>query len=228
MTALRVVSYNVRSLRDDADAVGRVLFGLDADVVCLQEAPRFLRWRQSLERLAVRSGLAYVAGGRPTGGSALLAGPRVDVLTTQEVLFAQTPELHQRGVTLARLRTAGGARVTVASTHLGLDAAERVRHLRELLAAVEALPSPLSVIAGDLNEGPEGPVWRHLAEQWGVDTCAGTGEPTFPARRPRARIDGVFVQGPVVVDGCRVVDHPDVLVASDHRPVVTDLELPRS
>jgi endonuclease/exonuclease/phosphatase family metal-dependent hydrolase len=220
---LRVVTYNVRSLRDGADAVARVLFGLDPDVVCLQEAPQFHSWRQSLERLARQSGLSYVAGGRPTAGSALLAGPRVSIEARREVLFAKSPDLHQRGVTLTRLRLDRGAGVTVASTHLGLDAAERIRHLRELLEAVESVPSPVSVIGGDFNEGPAGPVWRHLAEQWGADTCVGSGELTFPAPRPRTRIDGIFVRGDVVVDCCRVVDYPDVLVASDHRPVVTEL-----
>jgi endonuclease/exonuclease/phosphatase family metal-dependent hydrolase len=222
--SLRVVSYNVRSLRDDRRAVSRLLFGLDADVVCVQEAPRLLFWRWRGQRMARRAGLRFVAGGRTTGGSALLVGPRMEVVETREVRFPKSPELFQRGVTLARLRTPRGESVTVASTHLGLDADERVRHLDDLLAAVGRLPSPVVVLAGDLNEGPDGPVWRELAGSW-VDSGAGTAEPTFPARRPRRRIDGVFVRGPALVTGCRVVEHPDVLVASDHRPVVADLDL---
>ncbi|MET0712639.1 MAG: endonuclease/exonuclease/phosphatase family protein, partial [Jiangellaceae bacterium] len=45
VVSLRVVTYNVRSLRDDRDALVRVIRGLSADVVCMQEAPRRLRWR---------------------------------------------------------------------------------------------------------------------------------------------------------------------------------------
>ena len=224
MGSLRLITYNVRSLRDDRRAVSRLLFGLDPDVVCVQEAPRFLFWRRSGRGMARRAGLAFVAGGRTTGGSALLVGRRVEVVETREVRFTTSPGLFQRGVTMARLRTAAGDSVTVASTHLGLDAEERVRHLEELLAAVGQLPSPVTVLAGDLNESPDGPVWQQLAGSW-VDCGAGTAEPTFPARRPRRRIDGVFVRGPVLVTGCRVVDHRDVLVASDHRPVVVDLDL---
>ncbi|MFC7643570.1 endonuclease/exonuclease/phosphatase family protein [Streptosporangium lutulentum] len=36
---IRVASYNVRSMRDDTAALGRVITGLRADVLCVQEAP---------------------------------------------------------------------------------------------------------------------------------------------------------------------------------------------
>ena len=39
---LRVATYNIRALRDDRRAVVRVITALDADLVCVQEAPRFL------------------------------------------------------------------------------------------------------------------------------------------------------------------------------------------
>ncbi|NUP69048.1 MAG: endonuclease/exonuclease/phosphatase, partial [Nonomuraea sp.] len=40
---VRVASYNVRSMRDSVPALGRVIAALRADLVCVQEAPRFAR-----------------------------------------------------------------------------------------------------------------------------------------------------------------------------------------
>ncbi|HEY2985649.1 MAG TPA: hypothetical protein VGJ38_15950, partial [Jatrophihabitantaceae bacterium] len=64
MPTLRLLCYNVRSLRDDEDAVARVIRGCEAHVVCVQEAPRFARWRSKNAALARRSGLVVVGGGR--------------------------------------------------------------------------------------------------------------------------------------------------------------------
>ena len=44
MSELRVLSYNVRSLRDDPEALGRVIRSAQPHVVLVQEAPRFWRW----------------------------------------------------------------------------------------------------------------------------------------------------------------------------------------
>ena len=49
---LRVATWNVRSLRDDARGVAAALRGLDADLVCVQEAPRLVGWRTSRARRA--------------------------------------------------------------------------------------------------------------------------------------------------------------------------------
>lgn len=36
---IRVLSYNVRSLRDDTEALARVIRACEPDLVCVQEAP---------------------------------------------------------------------------------------------------------------------------------------------------------------------------------------------
>ena len=51
MATVRIMSYNIRSLRDDRAAVVRVIRDVDPDVVCIQEAPRFFRWRAKCARL---------------------------------------------------------------------------------------------------------------------------------------------------------------------------------
>lgn len=228
---LRLVSYNIRSLRDDTTAVVRVLRRLEPDVVCLQETPRFLQWRSKLAGLARRSGLYYVDGGRPTGSTAVLSALRVGVVDRVERAFTRTPGLHQRGAALARLRLEG-VQFSVTSIHLGLDADERRRHLVELRALLAQHPDVPQLVAGDLNETPDKPVWRDLAsthtDAW---AAAPAGEElTFSADRPRRRIDGVLVSPQVEVVSCGVPDDLDSLTdyrrATDHRPLLAVLRLP--
>jgi endonuclease/exonuclease/phosphatase family metal-dependent hydrolase len=220
---LRVVSYNVRSLRDDRAALVRVIRELNPDVLCLQEAPRLLRWRARCAALARDTGLLYVGGGGTTGGAVMLASMRVDVQSMLEYRFSRTPRLHQRGA-VAALVAVGGAAAAVASVHLGLDADERLRHRGELVGLVDRFAADVTVLAGDLNELPDKPAWRAIAAEF-TDAGAADDTPTFSTRIPRRRIDGVFVRGPGRVTSYRVVDDVDVVAASDHRPVVADVEL---
>lgn len=227
MVRFRVLSYNVRSLRDDTSAIAEIIRDVDPDVVCLQEAPKYVRWRGKIAAFARRTELLYVAGGRTTGGAAMLTSLRVGVTEAQEHRLRRTPGLTRRGFVVATV-TKGGARLGVASIHLGLDPAERARHLTEITgllnrhgtqSSVEAL-----VVAGDLNERPEAPTWSRLATMF-VDAGAEDSTPTFSAAKPRRRIDAIFVRGPVEVLSYQVLDTPLVAIASDHRPVVADLHV---
>nr|WP_246211782.1 endonuclease/exonuclease/phosphatase family protein [Phytoactinopolyspora alkaliphila] len=235
---MRLVTYNVRSLRDDAGAVAQILRDLDPDVVCLQEAPKRLAWRGRCAALARRSHLLYAGGGGTSGGTALFTAIRVDIRDVQEHRLRRTPGLTRRGVVLASLAK-GPAHFGVASVHLGLDPAERARHLTDITGLMNRLirppglaadamtgaPVPVAVVAGDINEGDRAPTWSRLAAQY-RDAGAGDPTPTFSSARPRHRIDGVFVRGPAEVTSYQVLDSSLVQAASDHRPVVVDLVLP--
>ncbi len=229
---LRVLSYNVRSLRDDVHAVVRVIRRIAPDVVCVQEAPRFFRWRFKIADLARRANLSYVAGGRHAGATAILVAPRVDVRDRIERQFTKTRGLHQRGATMVKLQVAG-AELTATSIHMSLDGDERVRHLAELRELVETIPAPHRLIAGDVNETPDKPLWRGLAEvMQDAYACAPSGgELTYSADRPRRRIDGVFVTEGIKVLTCGVPQEPDALRdyvrATDHLPLVAELRIPR-
>ena len=228
MGVLRVASWNVRDLLGDPFALRRVLRSLRADVVCLQEAPRRLGggWRTS--RLARDAGLRHAAGGRLSGGTAVLLGPHVGV---RSLLAARLPVrgvlTRTRGVVLAELAAvsgpAAGLALTVACLHLPLEPDLRLRHARLAGRAIARRPSPY-VVCGDLNEPPGGPAWRELTTV-ASDPAPGAG-PTFPAGREHARLDAVLVGAGlrVVRYGDGDVDHADVLAATDHLPVVADLE----
>ena len=229
MPALRVMSYNIRSLRDDAAAVRRVIRHAEADVVCVQEAPRFLWWRRKCVHLARDCGLAIASGGRDAAANMLLVRPPVKVDSARSVLFTHDAGLHQRGVALAAFRWAGG-RVVVAGTHLDGYPEPRLRHVSELSAAIDAFADPgvLTVLAGDFNDDPASDVWEALS-RLGADAfaAAGTGEGlTLNVTDPTRRVDAIFAGPGVRVRSAWIIDSQDVRVASDHRPVLADLEVP--
>lgn len=223
MTEIRVLSYNVRALRDDAEAVSAVMRACAPDVVCVQEAPRFLRWRSKRAAIARKAGLVVATANRPAG-LMILVSMRTQVVSTSFRLLSKSPSLHQRAVCAASVRV-GGVLVDVASVHFSLDGDERQRHLPEVWSALPSRRSSL-VVAGDLNEGPDGPVWHELATElrdaW---TVAGVGAGhTYSAASPHRRIDGVFAGAGFDVVECRAVDDvPGVAVASDHLPVLATL-----
>jgi endonuclease/exonuclease/phosphatase family metal-dependent hydrolase len=170
---LRLLTYNVRSLRGSREAVAAVIAACRPDVVAVQEAPRFLRWRSKRAALARLSGLVVATADRP-GGLFVMTTLAVTVHGTRFALLPKSPRRHQRAVVSADV-SLGGVRWTIASIHLSLDADERLRHLPQLRAALDlhdndgdggggAGDAPL-VVAGDVNEEPGGAVWTQLATQ---------------------------------------------------------------
>jgi endonuclease/exonuclease/phosphatase family metal-dependent hydrolase len=219
-TDVRLLSYNVRSLRDDAHAVAAVIRACEPDLVCIQEAPRFFRWRSKCAALARESGLVIVTGGRPAAAMLLLASLRVRVVETQDVKLSKRRGLHQRGIALGTVEIAG-ARFAVASIHIALVASERLRHAGEILDVLAGYDVP-TIVAGDINEETDAPAWGMFADcyQDGYAVAPTGGEFTSTAKNPRRRIDAVFVDRRLDVVSCGVPDVPGIERASDHRPVL--------
>ncbi|MEO6711836.1 MAG: endonuclease/exonuclease/phosphatase family protein [Mycobacteriales bacterium] len=217
---LRVMSYNVQSLRMSVDALVDVIIDCRPDVVCLQEAPRFLMWRRRLNAFAGLCGLQIAAGHRRAGAVAVLVGPRVTVLDAAETRLRWRIGRHRRGVATVLLEF-DGQRLAVSSVHMSLYADERVAHLTAVIAAAERHGGAV-VIAGDINEQPGGATWHRFAGRYqDAYAVAPDGEElTFSATQPRRRIDAVFVDHALAVLGCGVPAHPRIPEASDHRPVL--------
>ncbi|GAB3596777.1 endonuclease/exonuclease/phosphatase family protein [Angustibacter peucedani] len=231
---LRLVSYNVRDLLDDRDAVAHVVRSLRADVLCLQEAPR--RWFDAhrLHRLAVETGLRTAAGARRSGGTAVLVHPRLDLVGAEASRLPVAGRFTRtRGYALATVEHSDGGRLTAVSVHLPLRETERADHAQRVLRRLHDLAAPPYVVAGDLNEPPDGPSWAALADLV-HDAVDPGGQPpgaTYPARAPRQRIDAVLLQEGVTLRTLRVAGTSDGLddavlrAASDHLPLVADVEL---
>jgi endonuclease/exonuclease/phosphatase family metal-dependent hydrolase len=224
-TGLRVLTWNVHDLLGDPLAVRRVLTSARADVVCLQEGHRLVRSRPRLAALARRAGLLFVDGGRVSAGTAMLCSPRT-VVTAVSAFPLPTRRFptRPRGAVIATVSLPGGAPLQVACVHLGLRPQERAEHVGILLDRLRQTDRDVAdgavVVAGDLNEPPDGPAWRTLATL--VGDPAPDAPRTFPARAPDRRIDAVLAGA-----GVEVVEYGrwqpaerDVRLASDHYPVL--------
>lgn len=227
---VRVLSYNVRSLRDDEDALARVVRACAPDLVFVQEAPRFFRWRKHAARLAAKSELVVLTGGATAAGPLLMCSLRATVERTEDVLLPLTPGLHRRGFATAVVRF-GGARVGAVSCHLSLRKDERYAQAGMLLDRVAALGVPHTLVAGDLNERPDGPSFTRLAKElqdgWAVSPWGG--EYTSPSGAPHQRIDAILATPGVEFLGCGVpTDLPeaDLRAATDHLPVLAAVRIP--
>ncbi|MFF7329187.1 endonuclease/exonuclease/phosphatase family protein [Streptomyces sp. NPDC008150] len=230
---VRVLSYNVRSMRDDTAALARVIGACAPDLVLVQEAPRFFRWRKKLARLAAASGQVILSGGGTAAGPALLCSLRATVERTEDVLLPLTPGQHRRGFATAVVRF-GGARIGVLSCHLSLRKDERYAQGGMLLDRLAGMGVDHVVAGGDLNERPDGATFRRLADslQDGWATTPWGGEYTSTPAAPRQRIDAVFASPGVEVLGCGVptglpgVTRADLAAATDHLPVLAALRVP--
>ncbi|MFI2190120.1 endonuclease/exonuclease/phosphatase family protein [Streptomyces sioyaensis] len=230
---IRVLSYNIRSMRDDRAALARVIRACAPDLVLIQEAPRFFRWRKTTEKLARAAGLVHVTGGATAAGPMILSTLRAHVERTEDILLPRTPGLHRRGFATAVVRI-GGARLGVLSCHLSLADRERYAQAGLLLERLAALDVPYAVAGGDLNDRPDGRSFRRLAgaltDAWAARPWGG--EFTSTPREPHQRIDAIFTTDGVEVLGCGVphglpgVREDDLTAATDHLPVLAALRVP--
>lgn len=216
---VRLVSYNVRALKDDRGALVEVVRALRPDVLCLQEVPRHPASGHRIAALAQDCGLLWSGGSRHRMSTTLLTAQRLDVLASGHRLFGVPRPQEPRGWAFARLRLPGHEPFLAISVHLSLRREQRGRHARMLREAT-AGSDPI-VIAGDLNEERTGAAWGVLAE--GLQDVAGD-RPTFPAAAPRARIDAVLAD-PRLHGQAVPVEVPAELQAraSDHLPLAVDL-----
>ncbi|WUN35947.1 endonuclease/exonuclease/phosphatase family protein [Kitasatospora sp. NBC_00315] len=230
---VRLLSYNIRSLRDDRRALARVVRACEPDLVCVQEAPRYWRPEGQARWLARSTGTVVLSGGgRRAAGPLLLGTPGVEVLARHDRLLPKTRGLHARGFASAVVRIGASAPFSVTSCHLSLDAAERRGQFSLLLDG--SAVAEHAVIAGDLNEHPDGPGWRLLAGrlQDAHPTAPWGGTFTSVPENPYQRIDGVFATAGIRVLACGVphdlpgVAEADLRAATDHLPVLAVLEIP--
>ncbi|MFB7932175.1 endonuclease/exonuclease/phosphatase family protein [Streptomyces sp. NPDC056039] len=230
---IRVLTYNIRSMRDDTAALARVIRACEPDLVLVQEAPRFFRWRKKLARLARAADLVIVTGGATTTGPAILSSLRAGVERTEDILLPPTPGLHRRGFATAVVRFAG-TRIGVLSCHLSLQKDERHEQGGMLLDRLAGMGVEHAIAGGDLNERPDGRTFRLLTEQ--LTDCRAAapwgGEHTWTPADPYQRIDAIFATKGVEVLGCGVPDGlpgvtgADLRAATDHLPVLAALRIP--
>lgn len=221
---IRVVTYNVSGGRNLA-AAGEVLAALHPTIVCVLEAPAAAK----LKRLARPATLEIAARfGRRGSSTAVLVAPHVHVLSTVGVPLTTSREVPRREATHA-IVSSGGTRLSVTAVQLGLRPEIRHRNLDELTGMLDSVDA-LTVVGCDLNESPGAPVAQALAQRYqDAHAVAGVGSGlTYPTTDLSTRQDFVFADRRLGVRRCTTPFEPPVEVASQHRPVAVDLELPAS
>jgi endonuclease/exonuclease/phosphatase family metal-dependent hydrolase len=214
---IRVATWNVHGLRAGVEAVARVVRGERVDILMLQESGPRGRLRALGATLGMVVCLDPPAFPRRRIQNALLVRPPRQVRSHRLVRFDGGSLIHPRGALIARLDD-----VTAISVHLGLESAERARHVPQLLEIVRDVEQPV-VVGGDLNVRPEAASPARIAASY-PDVWTGVGEgggSTYPSSDATARIDYLFA-GPAIrslrawtVGG----------TVSDHLMVVADLRI---
>jgi len=232
-----VLTYNVHSFVGadhvyDPERTARVIESARADVVALQEVdfgrgPR--AEHSAVDRLAARLGMrshfTYTRdGARGHFGNAVLT-PHSLELVAEGILPRRRDEA--RAVQWLKIGS-NGLQVHLMNTHLSVSFRERSAQMNALLGAewaVRARDLPL-VVCGDFNASPWSMVYRRLRRDLKDAQCGKTRQPTWPSRLPFLRIDHIFVSPEVEVRGTQVVDDRLARLASDHLPLVAELDLP--
>jgi endonuclease/exonuclease/phosphatase family metal-dependent hydrolase len=135
-----------------------------------------------------------------------------------------------RGAIWARTRLANHT-VEIVSTHLGVARRERQLQSEELVGK-NWLGSPdmgpVRLLCGDLNAVPNATTYRRFARRMRDSQKLLPGhrpKPTFPSVLPFLRLDHVFVSDEVSVLGVVVPHDAHARRASDHLPLIVDVEL---
>ena len=120
----------------------------------------------------------------------------------------------------------------VINTHLGHHSRERLRQAGALLGEAWAgnpRCRPPLILCGDFNAGPRSKAYRLLCRKLhDTQDQLETGRPkkTWPSRFPLRRIDHVFLSHDLLVRKVIVPSSSLARKASDHRPLVVELERP--
>jgi endonuclease/exonuclease/phosphatase family metal-dependent hydrolase len=240
---LRLMTYNVHRCvgvdrRLDVERVAAVIADARPDIVALQELDvgrmrtgHVDQAHRLAELLGMRSRFhpAMHVEEEQYGDAILTALPERLVKAEGLPLYRRVRGLEPRGAIWIAVDL-GGVELQVINTHLGLVPQEQQRQAAALLGedwmASEAFTAP-AVLLGDFNASPYSATYRMLHTVM-KDAQAGRAQAptaTFPSRFPFMRIDHVFLAGAVEVLGVHSPYDVRARVASDHLPLVVDLEV---
>jgi len=228
---LRVATYNVHACvgtdgRFDPGRVAAVMTELDADIVALQEftypASVALDTRSpvvltGLDRYQCALGPTRQAVAQWFGNALFTRLPIVDIYRIDLSIERREP----RGALAATLGV-GDLHVHVLAAHLGLRIHERRYQVRQILEYLDSVRRTPLIVLGDFNDWLPGRSVAHVLDRR-------LGRPprpaSFPVSWPIVALDRIWVQPIGAVR--RVVAHrtPAARVASDHLPVIAEVDV---
>ncbi len=227
---IRIVSYNVHACigtdgEFDPGRILDVLEKLEADFIALQELEDHTYGQDTISaHFAGRLGMYAYEGStlrrrKAPYGNLLLARHGAAEIQTHDL---SVPGGEPRGA-IEAVFNVGGSRLKFIATHLGLRAVERRLQVTRLLELLDATDADINVLAGDINEWRPGAfALRALSRSFDF----GSRSRTFPARAPTLALDRIYVSPGARVTGHHASRSQLSRRASDHLPVVCDLELP--
>lgn len=228
---LHVASYNTHRAvgsdrRRNPERIASVLLDLKADVIGLQEVD----WHHDIdedesqfEYLSHLPGYRAIAGPnlrdhRGHYGNLLLT--RLPISRVGRIDLSE-PNREPRGAIDVDLAIGPGC-LRIIATHLGLGLRERWRQASQLRETVAARPGTATLVLGDFNEWlPGNPTLRPLLTLG----AATTRQATWPSSFPLLALDQIFAYSFPIVPEIRVFSSPVVRKASDHLPLVAEVQI---
>lgn len=243
---IRIMTYNVHGCvgcdgRLDPVRIAEVIASEDPDVVALQEldvsrerSGKAHQARLIAEQLDMRFHFhpAMRIKEEEEYGDALLARWPLSLRKSGELpTVNERLAFEPRGALWASIQV-GGVEIQVVNTHLGLSNNERKAQI-EALMGHEWVRHPQCagmphVLCGDFNALPGSKVYQRACRDLSDTQRMLPGHrprATFPSRWPLIRLDYILVSRELRCEGVRVVKTKLARVASDHLPLVADLEL---
>ena len=228
---MRVATYNIHGAvgtdrRCQPDRIADVLREIDADLVALQEVDARRCGFDVLPYLAERAGYRHHYSGstmkRRGGdfGNALLS--RLPIIEAR--IIDLSVALFEPRLAIEAAVEAECGPVRVIATHFGLSAAERREQVERLLKQLRAdwRPRP-TLLLGDLNEWS---IWGKPLKWLHAHFGEAKAPPSFPSRWPVLSLDRIWCEPAEWPRTVRAHRSALARIASDHLPVVADIEMP--
>lgn len=235
---IRVMTYNIHvgvgmDKKLDLPRIAKVINDQKAELVGLQEVDRGVDRTQRIDEIAELAKLtkmdyAFAFNLKYQGGQygvAILS--KHPILATDHRLYKNLREAERRGFIRAEVRI-GGQVVNFVTTHLDYQYEDgRVFETGQLLEGLKDVKGPL-ILVGDFNDVPSGGAYklvRHSFDDAWASSQPGAEGLSYPADKPAKRIDYILTRAS---DGIKTKRAWIVeTLASDHVPVVADLDLAR-
>jgi endonuclease/exonuclease/phosphatase family metal-dependent hydrolase len=235
-TTLRVMTYNIHvgvgmDKKLDLQRIADVINKERPDLVGLQEVDRGVertQRRDEIVELAALTKMAYAfahnlnyQGGQY--GVAILS--RYPIRASDHRMFQNKRETERRGMIRVEVKIEGKP-VNFVTTHLDYQFPDgRLFEAEQMLEYLKDVKGTL-IVVGDFNDEPSGSTYKMMLTKFG-DAWLKNGEKpmgfSYPADQPTKRIDYIFFRSS---DGVKAKQAWVVeTLASDHIPVVADLEI---
>ncbi len=241
---LRIMTYNVHACigmdgKLSPERIARVIARHKPDIVALQELDvnRSRSGKVDQARTIARClEMEYHFGPtvqleRGLYGNAILSRLPLQLVRAEKLPgLTNKPDIEPRGAIWCTVHV-GEKKVQFVTTHLGLRPRERFNQAEALLGldwlGDKRCNGPL-IVCGDFNALPFWPVCRRLRERLRdvqLEMNNHTPKSTFSGRYPLARIDHVFIAGALTVQAIKVPNSELSILASDHRPLIVDIQI---